>query len=60
VDSFASCPSLIIGVNFGISFHCILDLNSCITIDRRNKEIDTKKGPDTSMSDPKVIYSDVI
>ena len=44
MDFFASNPSLIIGVNFGLSVHCILDLSNCIAIDRGNKEIDIKKG----------------
>lgn len=50
---FASYPSLIIGVNFGLSFHRILDLSNCIAIDRGNKEIDIKKGQTLRMSDPK-------
>ncbi|GEO58718.1 hypothetical protein LBO01_18470 [Companilactobacillus paralimentarius] len=50
-EFFASNPSLIIGVNFGISFHCILDLSDNITIDRGNKALDTKKGQTLGMSD---------
>ena len=53
MDFFASNPSLIIGVNFGLSVHCILDLSNHIAIDRGNKEIDMKKGQTLAMSSPK-------
>lgn len=50
-EFFASNPSLIIGVNFGISFHCILDLSDYIAINQGNKALDTKKGQTLGMSD---------
>jgi len=43
-EFFASYPSLIIGVSFGLSFHCVLDFSDCIANYQGNKALDIKKG----------------